>query len=408
MNRTIMHIDMNAFFAAVEQQADPALRGKPVVVTGRDKRTVILTASYEARTFGIKTGMRLDQAFACCPDLIRVAANNRAYADVSAKIIDIFKDYTSDVEVFSIDEAFLDVTGSLTLFGSDEAIAQAIKAQIKKRFGLTCSVGIAENKLLAKLASGLQKPDGLTRIPPERVTTILHDLPVSALCGIGPSTAARLQGLGVTTCGQLGNYPPKVLKRIFGVMGERLILMGRGIDSRPVQPTRNDEPVKSVGHSMTLRQDLTDSAAIGKVLLQLSEMVGRRARRYGVKGRTVSLTLRYADFHTFSRRRTGTDPISHSSDIYSAAMSILSQLILEQPVRLIGISLEGLQYSSEQYPLFDDVRQRQSLTDALDQVNDRFGEFTVMSGSLLDVGEKGSGVISPAWRPDGIRNVKVR
>lgn len=405
--RVIMHIDMNAFFAAVEQQSNPALRGRPVAVTGNEKRTVILTASYEARTYGIKTGMRVAEALNACPWLIIVPANNRLYTHVSSGIISIFKDYTPKVEVFSIDEAFLDVTGSLKMFGGVQRIAYLIKSRIKVHFGITCSIGIAINKLLAKLASGMEKPDGLTTISLAESAATLENLPVGALCGIGRKTAQRLNLLGVFSCGQLGRFSLPLLRSQFGIVGDRLHLMGQGIDQSPVLSPDEEAAIKSVGHSMTLRRDISDPETIRRFLLQLSEMVGRRARRYGVHGRTVTLTLRYADFQTFSKRRTGLEAVNCSTDIYHAGLRILEDLILVQPLRLIGISLSGLQFQHGQYALFPEERKQQKLTESLDIVNNRHGDFTVMPGSLLDEKGKGSHVISPAWRPEGIRNVNV-
>ncbi|MBE9486664.1 MAG: DNA polymerase IV [Chloroflexi bacterium] len=405
MARIIMHIDMNAFFAAVEQQSNPALRGVPVAVVGSQQRTIILTCSYEARAYGVKTGMTLYEARRKCPQLQLVAANNRLYAHVSAQIIRIFQDYTPLVEVFSVDEAFLDVSGSLGLFGSVRRIAYLIKSRIKIHLGLTCSVGIASNKLLAKLASEMHKPDGLTLIPPESVADLLKELPVGEICGIGRKTAGKLNRLGIFTCGQLGRYPVAKLKAQFGIVGERLALMGRGIDHSPVLSPEQEAEVKTVGHSMTLKQDISARDEIARFLLQLSEMVGRRARRYGVSGRTVTLTVRYADFSTFSRQQIQAEPICRSEELYQAALRILDRLLLTQPVRLLGVRLSNLQDRDQQLLLLPEERRRRQLTEALDQVNDRHGEFSVMSGSLLEVKGKGSHVISPAWRPAGIRNV---
>lgn len=406
--RLIMHIDMNAFFAAVEQQSNPALRGQPVAVVGSKQRTIILTASYEARRFGVKTGMRLYEARQACPHLRLVVANNRLYTHVSSGIIQIFRDYSPLVEVFSIDEAFLDISGSLRLYTGVQRIAYLIKSRIKFRFGLTCSVGVAPNKLLAKLASEMQKPDGLTIIQPERVIEVLEDLPIGELCGIGRKTEAKLKKLGIVTCGQLGRFPVSVLRAHFGIIGERLVLMGQGIDNSPVVPEENQPAVKTVGHSMTLKKDIQDRAEIARFLLQLSEMVGRRARRYGVTGRTVTLTVRYADFSTFSRQQVQADEIGLSEQIFCAALKILDSLLLTQPVRLLGVRLSNLQHRERQLLLLPEERRRQQLSAALDQVNDRYGEFTLMSGNLLQVKGKGSHVISPAWRPEGIRNVGVQ
>ncbi len=405
MLRTIMHIDMNAFFAAVEQQSNPLLRGRPVAVSGSQQRTIILTCSYEARKYGVKTGMTLYEARQKCPQLLLVPANNRLYTHVSAQIIKIFQDYTPLVEVFSVDEAFLDVTGSLGIFGSSQRISYLIKSRIKARLGLTCSVGIAQNKLLAKLASDMQKPDGLTLVGPERVTALLEDLPIGEICGIGRKTERKLNQMGIFTCGQLGRYSVPKLKARFGVIGQRLALMGQGIDDSPVLSPEQEAEVKTVGHSMTLQRDVETREDIARFLLQLAEMVGRRARRYGVTGRTVTLTLRYADFTTFSRQQVQPELICRSEEIYRAALRILDNLLLTQPVRLLGVRLSQLQHKDRQLLLLPEERRRQQLTESLDSANDKYGEFAVMSGSLLQVKGKGSHVISPAWRPEGIRNV---
>ncbi len=406
--KTIMHVDMNAFFAAVEQQSNPALRGRPIAVTGSEKRSIILTASYEARAHGVKTGMTHFEAFERCPGLQLVPANNRLYTYVSTQIMALLRDYTPLVEVFSIDEAFLDVSGSLRLFGSAERIAYLIKSRIRARFGISCSIGIAPNKLLAKLASERRKPDGLTVFLPDEVPALLENLPIQELCGIGPRLARQLHGLGVFTCGQLARFPLHLLRKKYGVVGDRLHAMALGIDASPVVPAEEDDPIKSVGHSRTLRHDLHDREAICAFLLQLAEMVGRRARRYGVAGRTVTLTLRYADFTTFGRQQVQCDYLNGSEEIFRASRKILDGVLLEQPVRLLGVRLSDLRFATAQLPLFPAERRQWLLTEARDCINDRYGEFAVMFGSLLEQKGKGSHVISPAWRPQGVRNVAVQ
>lgn len=411
-SRIIMHLDANAFFASVEQQANPELRGKPIAVIGSAKRTVLTTCSYEARAFGVKTGMNTWQARQKCPDIIFVVGDNKKYTHTSKEIVKLMLQYTPLVEVFSIDEAFLDVTGSMSLYGSAENIAHLLKAQIKHHFGITCSIGIAPNKLLAKLASDMQKPDGLTFISPENVKRILERIPAKDLCGVGSKTARQLTLYGITTCGELGRFPVDILKRKFGIIGERLSQMGQGIDDSPVIPAEDSEEVKSVGHSMTLERDIEDRKEILKFLLQLSEMVGRRARRYSVWGKTVTLSIRYADFDSWAgKQATLPHYINQSNDIYKAAVAILDSIVLMQPVRLLGIRLSNLRYESNQLPLFEDERKKLFLANAMDEVNDKFGNFTVTFGSLIDgeqAKDKGSHVISPAWRPDGIRNVEVK
>ncbi|NJD91883.1 MAG: DNA polymerase IV [Geobacter sp.] len=401
-----MHIDMNAFFASVEQQHNPELRGKPVAVIGRG-RTVVTTASYEARALGVKTGMNTWQARQACPQVIFVVGDNRKYTHTSAEIMKLFHDYTPLVEVFSIDEAWLDLTGSLAMFGTAESIAFQIKARIRHRFGITCSIGIAPNKRLAKLASDMQNPHGLPIIAPGDVGRIMEHLPVRDLCGIGRQLEQRLFMLGIRTCGELGRYPVERLTRKFGVVGAQLHDMGLGIDTSPVIPAAEQAEVKSVSHSMTLDRDITGRREILKYLLQLAEMVGRRARRYEVAGKTVHLTIRYADFTTIGRQQTRISHTNQSEEIFRDVVAILDTLALEQPVRLLGVGINNLCYQRLQLPLFADERRRVLATAAMDEVNDRFGGFKVTYGTVLETEERGSFVISPAWRPEGIRNVEI-
>ena len=404
--RIILHIDMNAFFASVEQQSNPELRGKPIAVIGAAKRTIITTCSYEARAFGVKTGMNTWQARQKCPHLIFVVGNNRKYTYTSTQIIMIMREYTPLVEVFSIDEAFLDVTGCLSLFGSAERIVYLIKSRIKHQFGITCSVGIAPNKLLAKLASDMQKPDGLTIIKPEEISRVLERVPIKDLCGIGAKMNQHLTNFGIKTCGELGRFPVDILKRKFGVTGEKLHYMGLGVDDSPVVPDEEAEGVKSVGHSTTLDTDVTERSDIQRFLLQLSEMVGRRARRYQVAGKTVTLTVRYPDFTTFSKQESRVTHTNNSEEIYLAALKILDSIELTQPIRLLGVKISNLRQHTEQLPLFPAERKKALLAGAMDQVNNKFGDFAVTFGSLLGT-DGGSKVISPAWRPEGVRNVEV-
>ncbi|HEY6871130.1 MAG TPA: DNA polymerase IV [Geobacteraceae bacterium] len=406
MPRTILHIDMNAFFASVEQRVNPALRGKPIAVIGSAERTVILTASYEARAFGVKTGMRVFEARQACPELTLVPASNRRYTHTSRRIMAMLQDFTPLVEVFSIDEAFLDISGSLRLFGGAERIAHLIKARINHDFGLTCSIGIAPNKLLAKLASDMQKPDGLTIIRAEDVARILERVPIRDLCGIGAKTQHVLAGYGIRTCGELGRFPVEVLSRRFGVTGERLHRMGVGEDDSPVVPAEEAEDVKSVGHSTTLERDIDSREEIRRRLLHLSEMVGRRARRHGVLGKTVTLTVRYADFTTFSRQTTRSGCTNRSDEIFRTATELLDGIVLTQPVRLLGVRITNLIHHGEQLPLFGAERNKALATAAMDHVNNRYGEFAVTYGSILDEAE-GSKVISPAWRPEGVHGIDV-
>lgn len=408
--RTILHVDMNAFFASVEQQANPELRGKPIAVVGGHGRTVITTSSYEARAKGVKTGMAIWEGKRTCPELILVVGDNRKYTHTSTKINEIFRDFTPEVEAFSIDESWLDVTHSLSIFGSAVNIAYQIKARIRHSFGITCSIGIAPNKLLAKLASDMQKPDGLTVIEPEDVPRILERMPIKELCGIGRNMQRHLNMMSIYTCGELGRCDETRLTRKFGIIGRRLKEMGQGIDNSPVVQYGEEDDVKSVGHSSTLERDIDDPAEIRRFLLQLSDMVGSRARRYNVSGKTIHLYVRYADFFSsWGKQTTLKSYINLSDEIYKAALSILDTVELEQPVRLLGVTLSNLKHQAEQLPLFEDERKKLFATQAMDKVNDRFGSMAVTFGSLLPGKETaGNHVIPPSWRPDGIKSVDVK
>ncbi|MGA1844342.1 MAG: DNA polymerase IV [bacterium] len=406
--RIILHIDMDAFFASVEQQCRPGLRDKPIAVIGGGSRTVITTSSYQARRRGVKTGMTIYEARRKCPDIHLVIADNRKYIDTSCRIVRIFQQFTPLVEVYSVDEAFLDVTGCIPLFASPEEIAGRIKACIRGDLGITCSIGIAPNKLLAKLASDLRKPDGLFRVVSRDVPGLMEDLPVEELCGVGPRLARSLEHLGIRTCGQLGRMPVEILSRRFGIIGERLQAMGRGRDDTPVIPIGEEPEVKSVGHSMTLERDITEREDILRHLLLLSQMVGKRARAYCLAGRTVALTVRYKDFQTFTTRKTISRAINGTHEIWEVAKEILAGCRLWQPVRLLGVSLTNLCPRARQLPLLGRSMPLARVCRVMDEINDRYGENTIIWGELLPQHEKGSRVISPSWRPQGARRVDVR
>ncbi|MFQ5735831.1 MAG: DNA polymerase IV [Thermodesulfobacteriota bacterium] len=403
-----MHVDMNAFFASVEQRCNPALRGKPIAVVGSAKRTVVTTASYEARAFGVKTGMNRYEAKRACPRLIFVIGNNRKYIDASVRMLDVLKGCSPCVEAYSIDEAFVDLAGCCALFPSLEALGRDVKARIRDEIGITCSVGIAPNKLLAKLASGMEKPDGLVLIGEGEVASLLEELPVGELWGIGPRLTTHLACLGVHTCGQLGRAPASVLRDRFGVIGERLKLMGQGIDPSSVVPIGEEAEARSVGHSMTLPADITDRRVVKRYLLKLSEMVGARARTHNLRGRKVALTLRYADFFTFSRHRTLPLHTNDTHAIYRSALAILASVRLRSAIRLLGVSISGLASGGRQMPLFEQDRRRERLLGAMDEINGHFGRFTLTWASLLEGDDSEPGVISPAWRPTGVKSVNVR
>jgi len=397
---------MDAFFASVEQRDNPALRGQPIAVTGAGERTVITTSSYEARAYGVKTGMTTYKAKKLCPHIIFVIGNNKKYAQVCKKLEEICLRFTPDAEIYSIDEVFLDITNSYHLLGSPENLARTIKDTVKNELGITCTVGMGPNVLVAKLASDLAKPDGFLWINEDMVTSVFETLPVKKLWGIGSHTEEKLRVMGITTCGALGRTPLPLLTKKFGILGERLKDMGNGKLERPLEIV-SSEP-KSIGHSITLPKDIWKHEEITSCLLRLSEKVGRRARRYGHKGRKITLTVRYTDFKTFTKQTTLPAYTNDTGEIYRSAVAILNGIHLKKSIRLLGISLSSIGKEGDQMLLFQETNQkkRNALTKAVDAVNDKFGEHTVALASTITQ-ENGPGVISPAWRPSGVRNSDV-
>lgn len=400
MQRIILLVDMDAYFASVEQKSNPSLRGRPIGVIGSGKRTVITTASYEARKFGVKTGMNIWEAKKTCPELILVIGNNEKYTCTCRELVEIYHRFTPDLEIYSIDEAFLDITATHHLFGGPEKIGSYIKRAIKNRFGINCSVGIGHNILLSKLAGELGKPDGLKWIKPEDVKNVLEDLPVKELWGIGSKIEKRLAFLGIGTCGELGRTPSSLLRAKFGIYGEALKAMGMGICNRQVRTTPED--AKSIGHSMTLPVDIWDRGEIEAYLLKLSEMVGRRARKHEYMGRTISLIIRYTDFETFSRQAGIPGYTNDTHVIYKSTLKVLDSIRLRHRIRLLGICLSNLIKDPHQIPLIAEERKRRSILQVMDSINDRYGESKLTWASYLML-KRDAGVISPSWQPSGVR-----
>src|SRR5271157_621396 len=403
MTNIIACVDMDAFFASVEQRDNPDLRGKPIAVTGGGERTVITTSSYEARAYGVKTAMTTYQAKKLCPDLILVVGNNRKYAEICSMLEEICLRFTPDLEIYSIVEVFLDITASYHLLGTPEHLAMTLKNTVKKELGLTCTIGMGQNVLIAKLASDLAKPDGFRWMKEEQVPTVLEKLPVKKLWGIGKHTEEKLRALGITTCGELGRAPLPLLTERFGVMGERLKEMGTGKLERPLEIVPPDP--KSIGHSITLPKDLFKRDEMKNCLLRLSEKVGRRARRYGYKGKRVTLTVRYPDFKTFTRQTTLPSYTNDTGQIYHAAAALLDATRLRKSVRLFGVALSSFGQDGDQMLLFEEKKREKkaALAKAMDTVNDKFGEHTIVQAATIEQ-EEGPGVISPSWRSSGVRN----
>jgi len=382
MDRIILHIDMDAFFISVEQRDDPSLRGKPAAVCGSLSRSVVTSATYEARPFGIRAGMSVQEAKRRCPQLVLVEGDHSKYTETASRIFSVLKDYTPFVEVASIDEAYLDITQSQLLFKSPLHIAQSIKDRIRGGEQLTCSIGIGPNKLLAKLGSRLKKPDGLVMIEKERVEEVLKDLPVSSLFGIGPKLTEELNSIGIYTCGPLGRCPVSVLNKRFGVIGERLHEMGLGLDDTPVVPFDEEEDAKSISHSVTLEEDTSDLNILRKVLLQLSEKVSRRMRRDSFYGRRVTLTVRYSDFYTFTKQKTLSQWINTGNEIFHHASEIFESILHPKPIRLLGVGVSLLKKEWCQLDLFEKRDKKDKLLKAMDRVNERFGDWTLTWASL--------------------------
>ena len=382
MDRLILHIDMDAFFISVEQRDNPALLGKPAAVCGSLSRSVVTSATYEARPYGIRAGMSTQEAKRRCPQLILVEGNHSKYTETSARIFTILKKYTPMVEVASIDEAYLDITQSLLLFQSPLHIAQSVKDQIRESEQLTCSIGVAPNKLLAKLGSGLKKPDGLVVIQKEDVEEILKDLPVSKLYGIGPKLTEALNSIGIFTCSQLGRFPISVLTKRFGAIGEGLHEMGLGLDDSPVIPFDEEEDAKSISHSVTLEEDTSDPNILRKVLLQLSERVSRRMRKEGFYGKTIAITVRYSDFFTFSKQKTLSKWINSGNEIFQYAFDIFKSVSHPKPIRLLGVGMSLLKKEGCQLDLFEKRGKKDNLLKAMDRVNERFGDWTLTWAGL--------------------------
>jgi DNA polymerase-4 len=382
LDRIILHIDMDAFFISVEQRDEPSLRGKPAAVCGSLPRGVVTSATYEARPYGIRAGMPVQEAKRRCPGLILVEGNHEKYTKTAARIFSLLKEVTPSVEVASIDEAYLDITQSQLLYGSPVNVAQWIKDRIREREALTSSIGVAPNKLLAKLGSGLKKPDGLVVIEKGGVEELLKDLPVSKLFGIGPKLERELQAIGLFTCGQLGKSPVSVLNKRFGVIGKRLQEMGLGLDASPVVPFEEEEDAKSISHSVTLEKDTSDPLVLRKVLSQLSEKVSKRMRQDSFFCRRVTLTVRYSDFYTFTKQKTLSQPINSGNELFRNALDIFESIRHPKAIRLLGVGASLLKKEWTQLSLFDRPEKKDNLLKAMDRVNERFGDWTLTWGSL--------------------------
>jgi DNA polymerase-4 len=386
---TMLHVDMDAFYASVEVKRRPELRGRPVVVGG-GQRGVVAAASYEARRYGVRSAMSMTQALRRCPNAVVLPPDRAAYSAASAEVMSVLRDITPLVEPLSLDEAFLDVAGAIRLHGRPGVIAATIRARIAERLGLTCSVGVAPTKFVAKLASARCKPNGLLVVPAARVLEFLHPLPVTALWGVGERTAESLHRLGIRTVADLAATPADALRRAVGVAAaDHLSALAHGIDPRPVEP---DEVEKSISADRTLDEDLTAEADVCRELLRLAEEVGGRVRARRFAARTVGIKIRFADFRTVTRVRTLPNWTNATGEIYDTAVELYRALHLDRPrIRLVGVKCEGLRNAddiAEQLTLDlagepTDTPVRTGADSVVDAARARFGSAVLRPGTLL-------------------------
>jgi DNA polymerase-4 len=385
-NRVIAHVDMDAFFASVEQLDDPKLRGRPVIVGADPKngkgRGVVAAASYEARKFGIHSALPISQAFRLCPKGAFVKPRFERYVELSDRIMSVLESFTPLVEPASLDEAYLDLTGTDRLIGDVEYAGKKIKRVIFDSVRLTASVGIGPNKLIAKMASDFRKPDGLVVLREEEAREFLDPLPVKKLWGVGAKTAARLESLGIRSVRDVSRYAEKDLVRAFGSFGRWLAESAMGIDDTPVTP---DREAKSISNETTFDTDTGDHGLIRSVLLELAEKVGHRLRRHGLAGKTMELKVRFEDFATKTRRRTLAKPTDLTDSIYSSALYLMRPFESDhRKIRLLGVGVSNLIPADRiQMELFDtgEHLKRKKVHEAVDRLKEKFGDEIVTRAS---------------------------
>ncbi len=418
----ILHVDMDAFFVSVELLQRPELRGLPVVVGGEGDRGVVAAASYEARSYGVKSAMPSSRARRLCPDLVFLRGDHRLYSEISLRVMEVFRCYTPLVEPLSLDEAFLDVGGVERLYGKPEVVAASIRSEVMASESLPCSVGVAPNKFLAKLASSRAKPvadpsgpkdgPGVLVVPGDGVQDFLDPLPVSAIWGVGPRTLDRLQRFGVETVADLRKVPEATLVTSLGrAAGQQLWRLARGIDDRHVEV---DRETKTIGHEETFSQDLADPDELHRQLVRMVDGVARRLREAGLAGRTVTIKVRAPDFTTLVRSTTLPDAVDLPLEILREAENLLSAVDTTSGIRLLGVTMGGLRDASVRQLRLDEVRTslssdlgdtslvgRAAAEEAVDQIRDRFGSRAIAPATT--VGEDGLRIKERGdsqWGPD--------
>jgi len=402
-DREILHLDMDAFYASVEVLDDPDLRGKPVIVGGGMKRGVVAASSYEARKFGVHSSIPMAKAKRLCPHGIFLPVRMERYKEVSDRVFGIFRRYTPLVEPISLDEAFLDVTASVRLFGSPEEIARRIRTEIRAETGLTVSAGVASSKLVAKIASDMNKPDGLTLVPHGKEREFLAPLQVGRLWGVGEATRSALAELGVMKIGDLAGMPEAEVVRRLGKHGAHLYRLAHGIDDREVEPERK---IQSMGRENTFDEDLVEVLALRRELLDIATRTAARLRNHRLKGRTVTLKVKYADFRLVTREVTLSHGIDDGGEIFREALGLLEKTEAgKKPIRLLGIYLSNFggeplrEAGSRQIPLFGlrattvslsrasgvrDPARTAKLNEAVDRIRGKYGEKGIRPGTLAE------------------------
>lgn len=379
-----MHVDMDAFYVAVELLRRPELAGKPVIVGGLGARSVVLSASYEARRFGVRSAMPMVSARRLCPQAQILEPHQDVYRQVSARIMAIFESITPLVEPLSVDEAFLDIAGSMRRLGPPRQIGELVRSRVSQELGITASVGIASTKFVAKIASTRSKPNGLLLVPRDETISFLHALDVSALWGVGAKTREALARVGINTVADVAHTPPAVLQRLLGATGRHVYDLSWGRDARAVTPVRVE---KSIGAEETFARDVDEDEVLETELLRLAHRTAARMRAAGLQSRSVSLKVRYADFSTLTRSRTLTEPVDSAQLLYEAVRGLLAGLGRRpMSVRLIGLRAENLETAdgaAQQLTLDGRDDNWRSAEDALDRINRRFGESGIMPARLL-------------------------
>ncbi|MEQ8636484.1 DNA polymerase IV [Gimesia maris] len=384
--RTILHVDMDAFYASIEERDHPELQGQPIIVGGRaEHRGVVSAANYPARKFGVHSAMPMKTARQLCPQAHFFPVRMSDYAEVSQSLQKIFRKYTPLVEPLSLDEAFLDVSGSQLLFGNGREIAASIKQEVRHSLQLIASVGVAPNKFLAKIASDADKPDGLVVVEPDKIQEFLDPLPVSRVWGIGKMATQRFNRLGIQTISQVRVLEPKILTELFGEQGLHLWNLSQGLDERAVIPERQ---AKSISRETTFSSDVNDLEILRIILMDLVEDVSRRLRQNKLRGKTIQLKIRYDDFSTFTRSTTVSQPTDLTREIEQSALLMLDQKLPERPlsIRLIGVGVTGFQSGSQhQKSLFDEEDQQKysRLDQVKDQIASRFGSNSIIRGNRI-------------------------